>query len=344
MDIYNLINSKAISDHCRAIAHQFNAVEMAYLVYANEFLNIAQKHAAFEEIIREQPDMEVPERLFTPHLDSLHDFLCLYMELENKYLAIFYREEPNSFYSYAALCPGDHKPTEDGRLFSDYSACYQAIRAEVDSFLAAGEQNTFLFDFLVKKQWVNEKGDEDPKSISIVIDHDGNPTQIHSYYIESHADRTVLLAFGDLWLEIPTPFQRGDIVIAPGNQKAECYPFVLDRIPYWDEGGKYKEEIDFLRENGDCLDMLAAVYGQDGDGSIWHGQGLNYLDMEYCERELHGAERILIALSNYLKGELPLELLLRAYDILKNEQCVQEGLACIEGRDIDLQKAGIEER
>lgn len=100
MDIYSLINSKAISDHCRSIAHRFSPLEMAYLVYANDTLNIPQKHTAFEEIIRTQPDMEVVERPWTPHYDSLHDFLMQYMRIEQKCIAAFYRDEPNCVYSF----------------------------------------------------------------------------------------------------------------------------------------------------------------------------------------------------------------------------------------------------
>ena len=57
MDIYSLINSKAISEHCRKINHQFTSLEMAYIVYLNDTMTMEEKHAAFKDIIANQLDM-----------------------------------------------------------------------------------------------------------------------------------------------------------------------------------------------------------------------------------------------------------------------------------------------
>ena len=71
MDIYSIINSKAISEYCRKIAHQFTPLEMAYLVYANDSMNIAQKHTAFNEIIEQYPE-GLLTRLQIDRLSLLH--------------------------------------------------------------------------------------------------------------------------------------------------------------------------------------------------------------------------------------------------------------------------------
>ena len=107
MDIYNFINSKAISSHCRKIKHQFTPLEMAYLIYVNDSVNIKQKHNAYKEIIAEYHDMEVVERLWTPHFDSFKMFLQKYMELENKYISIFYNKDGNCVYSFKVWYSGD---------------------------------------------------------------------------------------------------------------------------------------------------------------------------------------------------------------------------------------------
>ena len=128
MDIYNLINSKAISEHCRNISHNFSPLEMAYLIYANDSMNIAQKHLAFSEIINEYPDMEIAQRPWTPHFTSLHEFLRMYMKLEDKYIDVFYQDEPNSVYSFEVWYSTDEDFCEDDRLFLSFSACYKAIK------------------------------------------------------------------------------------------------------------------------------------------------------------------------------------------------------------------------
>ena len=348
MDIYSLINSKAISDHCRSIAHRFTPLEMAYLVYANDTLNIPQKHTAFEEIIRTQPNMEVVERPWTPHYDSLHDFLMQYMRIEQKYIAAFYQDEPNCVYSFEVLYSEDRDYTEDGRIFSTFALCYKAIRTEIDQLVADYKESGMdisAIDIRIKKQWINVDGDEYPKHITVCIDYENNPTEIWSDCSAiSSEDNDVLCAFEGLWPEIPTPFQKGDILITRCRGKSDASPFVLDGIPYWDEDGKYAEVVAHMREGGDSTDLITTIYGQDKDGTVWNDHGPSYLDMEYCDREMIGTERFLIALSNYLKGELPLELLVRSYDILKNEQRALKDRDLISGfYGSLLKKAGLEE-
>lgn len=63
MDIYNLINSKAISEHCRKIQHQFNTEELAVLIYRNKRMSVDEKISAYQELISDYPDMEVIERI-----------------------------------------------------------------------------------------------------------------------------------------------------------------------------------------------------------------------------------------------------------------------------------------
>ena len=344
MDIYSLINSKAISNHCRAIAHQFNSLEMAYLVYANDTLNIRQKHNVFEEIIREYPDMEVQERPWTPRFDSLHDFLRLYMEVQNKYIAMFFRDEPNCIYSFRVQYLGDESAVEDRRLFSMYTECYKVLKSEIDELVTDYRQcgvEIAPVDIKVTKTWIKGEEENHLSQIVLYIDSDGNPLDIDN---DSEEDSDILQAFDGLWLEIPTPFQRGDILIASTNWIYNR-PFVLDSIPYWEEDGKNEKTVMNLRTSGDCSDLITSIYGQDDDGTVWNDHGPSYLTLEYYERKLCGTERFLIALSNYLKGELPLELLLRAYDITKNEHRAEKDRELISSFYGDLlKKAGLLEK
>ena len=43
----NLINSKAISEHCRKIKHKFNTEELAVLIYRNRTMSIDEKISIF---------------------------------------------------------------------------------------------------------------------------------------------------------------------------------------------------------------------------------------------------------------------------------------------------------
>ena len=346
MDLYELINSKAIADHCRRVAHRFTPLEAAYLVYANDSLNITQKHECFREIISAYQDVELKERDWTPHFDSLHEFLRCYMELQNKYLAVFYRDEPDCVYSYEVWYSSDDDYTEDGRLFSSFDNCYKAMKADVDDLVGFYENRgnpMSILDIRMKKQWINADGEEYPRQILVCIDYENQPTEIwESHSIVSKKDHEILNAFEGLWPEIPTPFQKGDILMLRSKPGAKNSPFVLDKIPYWIEADTDRKIVEYLRKNGDCSDLCTSIYGQDSDGTIWLDHGPSYLDMEYCNRELTGVEKFLIAVSNYLKGDLPLELLIRSYDILKCEHhATEERHYLSRFTDFCKQKAGL---
>ncbi len=347
MDIYSFINSKAISSHCRKIAHQFTPLEMAYLVYANTTNNIKQKHIAFTEIITNYMDMEVSERIWTPHFDSFHNFLQTYMDLQNKYLSIFYNGDNNCVYSFEVWYSGDEDYIEDDRLFLTFESCYKAIKDDIDKLIADYKESNMEItpiSIRVKKQWLNNDETEQAKYMSVCIDYDNNPIDIWDIHsIISPEDSDILCAFDGLWIEVPTPFKKGDILVTHSKQDFDKDPFVLDWIPYWEEDGKNTKIVSYLREHGDSTDLITNIYRQDQNGTTWYDHGPSYLDMEYYEKELYGTERFLLVVSNHIKGELPLELLIRSYNILKTECLAKKERDLISGfySEPVLKKAGL---
>ena len=344
MDIYSLINSTAISNYCREINHQFSSLEMAYFINDNASLNIEQKHELFRELITEQPDMEVAERNWTPYIASLHEFLQIYMEVQNKYLDILYRDEVNCIYSYATKYVGDEDYGEDLRIYSDWDSCYKAIQidvAEQIGFYKEHDDVVRLEGLRITKRWLNKADDEHSKYIVICMDSDYQPTDIwESRSIISDEDNEILRSFEGMWPEIPTPFQKGDILVSRGNNE----PFVLEWIPYWEENGKYSHIVNHHRKYGDFSDLQTGVYWQMEDGSTMWDHGPNYLNLEYCERELEGKERFLIAVSNFMKGEITFDILINSYEIIKAEYRAKEERSFMNGKiDEILIKAGLKE-
>jgi len=51
IDIYDLINSKAISEYCRKIKHQFNIEEVTVLIYRNNKMSIEEKINTYNKVI-----------------------------------------------------------------------------------------------------------------------------------------------------------------------------------------------------------------------------------------------------------------------------------------------------
>lgn len=71
---------------------------------------------------------------------------------------------------------------------------------------------------------------------------------------------------------------------------------------------------------GDSSDMTATGYFQNEDGSIYSECMHDYLSLEYFDGKLDGKLRILKALSMYLKGEIWIDLLLNANDVIMKEE------------------------
>lgn len=121
--------------------------------------------------------------------------------------------------------------------------------------------------------------------------------------------------FDGMWFYFPTPFKKGDILTFSDQI------FILSEFGY--ENG-FRER---LEKNGDSTDMTAFGYFVDeGDGHIFNECMHHYMDLEYYCGELNGKNRILMAVSNYLKDEISLELLLNAYHIILTEEHAKDFL------------------
>lgn len=126
----------------------------------------------------------------------------------------------------------------------------------------------------------------------------------------------------NMCIDIPAPFCRGDLVCHSDEK-----PFVLDYIAAWDRGkwlenGFSEEEAEQgdqertrCFQNGDCSGMWTYGYEIRENFGVWYKDlgYREYLDLEYYERPLEGKERALKLISEFLKGNCDLELLLNGY-------------------------------
>lgn len=144
-------------------------------------------------------------------------------------------------------------------------------------------------------------------------------------YIETYNfpdnDITTLTSFEFMWFSFPTPFKKGDIIAGKYTSPGICRgPMVLNySSPEW-----YNKKD---RKGHDLSDMWMDGYFQDPDtGCIYNGTSNDiYMDFEYYPPDsLTGKQRILIALSNYLKGRIDISLMLKAYHLILLEEAVKD--------------------
>ena len=297
MDVFRYINSEDIREHLRESGYTFSSLEAAWLIYQCKNISLKEKHTAFNELIDTMPDCEIEKRNHTVPQKSLHRFLKRYMAIENRHMDTFYSSR-NSAYSFRYIMKDGSEECDDG-LYSSLETLKCAVGADenvakirCEKIILNQRHSRMTADFTVDFEMLDIQPEDLPANADFDI-----------YY----------RVFSGLFFEFPTPFMPGDIVC--DNTCGD--PFVLAEIGlsrFEDE--KTKRSV---KRFGDNSDMHAAGYFQCEDGSVYYDVMHNYMNLEYYRKKSAGTRRILTTLSNYIKGEIDLSLLLRAYHYLLND-------------------------
>ena len=316
MEIYNFLNSIDIAEYCRSIQYQFNAMEAAFIVFNSDTLTIEKRHAAYTEIIDTMPDMNFCGR--KKESLSLHQVLKDYMKIEDRLQELFYAETEKTVYQYSCLVSYDRCDEwfEEKTLYDTCSAVLTAIQSENSSRDPEDK---------VKRYGITKKRLNSGQFIRAMATPDG---RILEYYSQgalcTEEQRLHNWLFRDMWIKIPTPFRKGDIVAGTADSKAwsseyNQQPFVLEEICYWSKNAKGNE-----LHGHDAFDMTAYGYWVDNNGRLFYECMHSYQNLEYYKGALTGNQRILTAVSNHMKGEIDYALLLNAYEILHQEKQLED--------------------
>ena len=317
--VYDFFNSRDIAKHCRKTEYSFTATEVAYIIRHSNHHTLAQKHVAWQEILDSFPDEELyPAWDFEGH--TLHSFLRTYMRLQNEYITDFCETKAGYIYTYSTLQRYDDHYSCDNIFFDSYEACLETLKEN--------ELDDDPYDEIAKAKITRHRlyssyvaFDDAQEQESVVFDKKLQILDIDPA-VEQEDERILLspcYGFDDMWVAIPTPFQRGDVVMDVNVYKERTIkhlPFVLDRIPYWKRtvvnGDNCEAEIERMLENGaDWVDMQELAYFQDSNGEIYRDHAFNYLDLEYYCDELLGSEKLLAAVSDVIKGRADIAELLK---------------------------------
>lgn len=332
MNIYDYFNSRDIAEYCRNIDHKFTATETAYLVWHSNHHTLEEKHMAWQEIIDTMPDEDFHFNWdFDNH--TLHSFLRTYMRLQNEFIDEFCRTKAGYVYTYATIRKREDSYHPDDIFFDSYEICLSALKTN--------ELDDDPYDEIAKAKIIRRRLYSSSVSFrnaqeqeAIIFNKQLQPMDIEPI-CESEGEKRFLgpsYGFYEMWVAIPTPFRKGDIV-TDVNVYIDCSqrhrPFILDRIPYWrkdaDNGADCAKEVERLLNWGvDWSDMQEGVYMQDDNGEIYWDHAFDYLDLEYYREHLQGAEKLLTAVSNAMKGKINTEELLRSHSIILMENYALE--------------------
>lgn len=322
MNIYEFFNSRDIAEHCRNISYEFTAVEAAYLIWHSNHHTLVEKHEAWQKIIDTMSDEPLKSKWIDEKEYTLHEFLRTYMRLQNEFIEDFGTTKEAYIYTYSTLYKRHDQFSPDDIFFDSYEACLNALKVnELDDDTYDEIAKAKITRHKLYSSHISFRDAEEQEAI--VFDKQLNPIDIGPACVSEGEKRYLCPSYGfyEMWVAIPTPFQKGDIVMDVDVYDDHCkkhLPFVLDRIPYWrrnaDNGNDCEQEVERLLELGvDWTDMQEGVYFQDQNGEIYWDHAFHYLDLEYYRDELVGTEKFLLAVSNAIQGKISVEELLRSY-------------------------------
>lgn len=316
MDMYQFLNSKDVAEYLKQIEYKFSITEAAYLIYQCKKITLQDKITAWQELIEIYPDCSYEK--MSIKTDSFHKYLKAYISLQKKIIEEFYKEESGAVYWYCwheVETDDWYSSPDDDVIFSNFNTCYQSCVKEIMErhyFEDAIEQRTF------RKTWLDPKkhyGD----NIDVEVNERFEITKISKSNL-SDEEQEIDWIFESMWLDIPTPFKRGDILVASDEYDylKISTPFVLNYLSTWDanemleQGFKERdyfvdsatERITRLKEKGSLADMWSRGYKIKGNGFVYDVESNSYLDLEYYRGKLDEKELFLKIISQFLKGEI----------------------------------------
>lgn len=308
-DDYNLINSKAIENYCRNIQHKFNTEELAVLVFRNYKMSINEKIEKYNDLINNYPDMDVIERINCKHYDSVKTMIKEEISRLNILYKKLLQENDNSIYTWIEYNKSTLK-IEYTRNLEHTFKTYKETLKDVQDYIKEFD-DTISFR-IIKKYFDKRKSD---------IFADFNVENKKTKLINLMENDNDFLDIDQIFLNIPTPFKEGDILVS-NNHRIGAWGdynkiFVLDYLCTW------RENLSKILANGnyDSSDMIGYGYylSDENSANFIKDIKFDYDSFEYYDGELKGKNRILKAISSFIAGKINLELFIDAYHYFKSD-------------------------
>ena len=311
MDICTYVNSRDIGDYLRKINYEFTSKEAAWLIWQCFSISLEEKHNAWEQLMKEMPDYDLGERFDFLTNNSLYELIRRNIKNDEKLYELFKKKETGAVYQYRFYCPNDSSWCEDYEsIYASLEECWTEIEEDMNLGIEVID---------IRKRYISSN-----KIIEVRFTPNKTIMNIYSYNMEYEDSACIEANFDEMWFDFPVPFKKGDILVpvhkpGPNYRWSESGPVVMDSI------SPFEKELNERIQNatrGDSSDMLVWGFFQDPDGRIYHECEFNYMDYEYYKGQFNGPRRLLMALSNFIKGKIRVELLLTAYrKIIMDEVC-----------------------
>lgn len=312
-DDYNLINSRTIADYCRSIKHKFNTIELAVLVYRNNRMSIDEKIEKYNDLIKNYPDMEVIEKINCKHYSSVKTMIKEEIQRLNTLNKKLTQENDDSIYVWTEYNKSTLKYEHSSDLEHTFRT-YKEVFKDIQDYIKEYDDT---ISFRITKKYF------DKRKNNIFADYLVENKK--SKLIDLTESNNCFFDIDQIFLNIPTPFKKGDILISKSSSMrnyGDCDEiFVLDYLCTWRED--LEEQL--ARGNYDSSDMVGYGYYLYGENStdFVRDNKWDYDSFEYYDGEFTGNDRILKDISSFVKGKIGLELFVHTYDVYKAESKCQ---------------------
>jgi hypothetical protein len=307
MNIYEFLNSRDVAEYCRSINKTWNTFEMAVII-ARSNRPIADKHAAWRELIADYPDMPTPKYKWYEGFPSLFKELEKLITHEERVLELFKTPEPGAVYRYVAcdsvdFSRPDYKPYECLKPFSTFEKAWEDVlgnktAAEEMRLKGFSDEDEWYSMIIVEKRYIDNH-----ELIKAFFNCEGN-----LYHLINYTENEEISKIGrSLWLEyfevdIPVPFKKGD---------------VLTINSFWYGKEEFVLVLESVKDNATSVGQRLVGFNVNDEGEIYKSCGVGFAysgrydydritdgDYEYFRGKYKEKEHILHYISLFMQDKI----------------------------------------
>ena len=312
MNIYDYFMSNDVAQYCKSIGHNFNTIEMAWIIDQSD-KNVKEKNMAFRELIDNYPDMPFHESVDFCVKTSIQDYLRALIEYRERLIENFEDSTNTSKTCYYIYSFWYDKNIKIREKLSGNRIVFSTIKEALNFTCLHRKDEIQEYNFVRIFREISSKY----KDI-VYLDYNYNKDVIRvadKYNLNKKSELNNIIPNGPgdlhhLFIHIPSPFKEGDIVAV------ESAPVVIKALPH--TAKNYNELISgskckpypfsdrpeyaiyyYLNKAGILVDSFPGAHTIKSPYS--NGFGMPAEKLEYYKKPLKDKEKILLELSKFIK-------------------------------------------
>ena len=314
MDILKYVNSKDVREYLRSIDYKFSTSEAAWIVNRCIDLPLDDKISAWNEIMNSMPDCNLVS--WSPYdgdvVKSFYSLLKAYIDLEKAYLEDFRKCSDDEYYEYCHVYKERYHS-----LFHHYFGHYRSYD-ECFSQISKLNNGDSVVGYYMRKN-----GFDPHEAMFCHYSKDGKLLDVEGRDLKGYDNDEyyrITFLFMNMWPDIPVPFKKGDLLRYVSH---ECQDD--EKLTVMNElKTRSKDNVDSCGDE-DKNKHLFGYYQTDIGSLCEKATWGHHIDFEYCpEESLEGREKILVSLSHYLKGDIPLECFVNDYHLIMLKDQIED--------------------